>query len=120
MGPAAFLGQALTADPAVDQGIAGLSTPDFRQFPPLGKNADQAAKKARQIEASDQLQQLTGWWLRRMAMAQQPVPEKLTFVWHSHFATAATKVRSAALLLGQNQAQRSEAAGISGRSPWRC
>jgi uncharacterized protein (DUF1800 family) len=39
------------------------------------------------------------------------VPEKLTFIWHNHFATAATKVRSAASMLGQNQAQRSEGRG---------
>lgn len=111
VGSAAYLREALTGDPAADQGVAALRTPDFQVLPPRGQNTDAAAKKARRKQERDQLQQLTGWWLRRMVMAQQPLPEKLTFIWHNHFATAATKVRSAALMLGQNQTLRSEGRG---------
>ena len=44
-----------------------------------------------------QLAELTAWWLRRMALAQAPLPEKVTFRWHNHFATAASKVPIAAM-----------------------
>src|SRR5664279_2928720 len=36
-----------------------------------------------------------------MVRVDQPVVEKLTFLWHNHFATAASKVRDATLMLGQ-------------------
>ena len=49
---------------------------------------------------------LTSWWLRRMVAVHQPFEEKLTFCWHNHFATSATKVRSARLMGGQNATLR--------------
>lgn len=58
-----------------------------------------------------QLQELTSWWLRRMIASDRPFEEKLTFVWHAHFATAATKVRSAPLLLAQNTTLRQRGRG---------
>ena len=44
-----------------------------------------------------------------------PLPEKLTLLWHNHFATSASKVRSAAELAAQNDTlRRSRAAGDFG------
>ncbi len=51
------------------------------------------------------------WWLDRMVMATNPFPEKLTFFWHGHFATAMSKVRSAALMLRQNELLRTAGLG---------
>src|SRR5664279_5213388 len=101
-GRAAFVA-ALGSDQSADKGLAPLPAPTFPQVPPLGKTAHTAARKARRSRITDQLRQLSGWWLRRMVQVDQPVVEKLTFLWHNHFATAASKVRDATLMLGQNQ-----------------
>jgi uncharacterized protein (DUF1800 family) len=42
---------------------------------------------------------------------ENPVIEKLTFGWHNHFATSATKVRSAPALLAQNATLRAKGRG---------
>ncbi|HEY4990992.1 MAG TPA: DUF1800 domain-containing protein [Nakamurella sp.] len=110
-GTAAFLAAALAADPSADPGAAHLPAPAFGPVAALGKNADTAARQARRSQITDQLRQLTGWWLRRMVQVDQPVTEKLTFIWHNHFATAATKVQDATLMLGQNQTLRAQARG---------
>jgi len=110
-GPATFLAAALSSDQSSDKGLAPLPASTFPQVPPLGKNADTAARKDRQSQITDQLRQLSGWWLRRMVQVDQPVVEKLTFLWHNHFATAASKVREATLMLAQNQTLRAQARG---------
>ena len=110
-GRAAFLSAALSSDQSADKGLAPLPAPTFPQVPPLGKTAHTAARKNRQGRITDQLRQLSGWWLRRMVQADQPVVEKLTFLWHNHFATAASKVRDATLMLAQNQTLRGQARG---------
>jgi uncharacterized protein (DUF1800 family) len=51
-----------------------------------------------------QLAEATWWWLTRMAGGG--AAEKLTFFWHGHWATSAQKVRSAQLMLGQQQTFR--------------
>jgi uncharacterized protein (DUF1800 family) len=43
------------------------------------------------------------WWLSRMRYTQRPLHEKLTLFWHSHFATANSKVGSAILMVRQIQ-----------------
>ena len=54
-----------------------------------------------------QLAELQVWWLDRMARGGQPLVERLTLFWHGHWATSAQKVKSAALMLRQNQTLRS-------------
>src|SRR5438270_12604521 len=41
------------------------------------------------------------WWLLRMLYTRRPLQEKMALFWHSHFATAATKVRFAPVMLQQ-------------------
>ncbi|GAA1837228.1 DUF1800 domain-containing protein [Pseudonocardia ailaonensis] len=67
---------------------------------------DTAAKKAARQQRAEQARQLTVWWLDRMATTTAPFPERLTWFWHGHFATSVQKVRSAALMAGQNATQR--------------
>jgi len=110
-GSATFVAAALSSDQSSDKGLAQLPAPTFAEVPPLGKSADTAAHKNRQSQITDQLRQLSGWWLRRMVQVDQPVVEKLTFLWHNHFATAASKVREATLMLAQNQTLRAQARG---------
>ncbi len=85
----------LAADPDKDAGA--LATPSPGPFP--------AATKANGLEGS-QRAELQAWWLRRMVAVAQPFGEKLTFVWHAHFATSIQKVRSAPEMLAQNERLR--------------
>lgn len=56
-------------------------------------------------------EELTLWWLRRMITVRQPAAEKLTFVWHNHFATRINAVRSAQLMARQNTSIRENILG---------
>lgn len=72
-----------------------------------GTGAETAeTKRARAADG----QALVTWWLDRMAGGPSPFVEKLTWFWHGHFATGRT-VRSAPLMLAQNQTQRRLGAG---------
>jgi len=51
-------------------------------------------------------QTLVRWWLDRMVVTSRPAVEKMALVWHGHFATAISKVRSPALMFQQNQLLR--------------
>lgn len=105
-GSAAHIQAILTADPTQDPGAKATPPPDFDKVAAAGKGADQQARKAHNTALRAQLTELAGWWVRRMAAVQSPFGEKLTFLWHNHFATSASKVRQASLLLAQNQKLR--------------
>ncbi len=51
------------------------------------------------------------WWLTRMLNTQRPLQEKMTLFWHTHFATANSKVGNAPLMLQQIQLFRDDALG---------
>ncbi len=52
---------------------------------------------------------LRAWWLRRMIQTPHPLLEKMTFFWHSHFATNSFKVKNPRLMLRYIQLLRSQA-----------
>lgn len=58
-----------------------------------------------------QLAQMRTWWLRRMAESQRPLEEKLTLLWHGHFAVSFTKNENPHILIRQNRLFRDYAAG---------
>ncbi|HEY7048279.1 MAG TPA: DUF1800 domain-containing protein [Jatrophihabitantaceae bacterium] len=105
-GPAAYVRAMLAADPDADAGAKATSAPSFDPVPPVGKNASKDQRQQRNKQLRAQLTTLTAWWVRRMVRAEQPFGEKLTFCWHNHFATAATKVRNADWMLAQNEKLR--------------
>jgi uncharacterized protein (DUF1800 family) len=76
-----------------------------------GKGASPPARKEFNRQLSGQMAELSQWWLRRMVAVQQPVHEKLTLLWHNHFATSAQKVRFASYMAAQNQKLRSLSLG---------
>ncbi len=51
------------------------------------------------------------WWLDRMIRSDQPLVEKMTFIWHDWFANSNEKVDSSPLMLEQNELFRSLALG---------
>jgi uncharacterized protein (DUF1800 family) len=106
VGTTAYVTSALAADPKTDAGVKATPPPAFDAIPPLGKGASKADRQQRNTKIAAQLSTLTTWWIRRMAAVEQPFGEKVTFTWHNHFATAATKVRNAPWLLTQNQTLR--------------
>jgi uncharacterized protein (DUF1800 family) len=65
----------------------------------------------RDVLASRDSERLKAWWLLRIVFDPDPLREKLTLFWHSHFATSNRKVRSVALMLGQNELFRRHALG---------
>jgi uncharacterized protein (DUF1800 family) len=83
--------------------------PALQPEPKPGKDKaarQQAAKQVRQDQTA-----ITLWWLDRMATSQAPLIERVTWFWHGHFATSAQKVRSARLMLTQNQTLRQHGLG---------
>src|SRR3954447_9937841 len=74
--------------PAIDRLLAGKApargVPDgFAAF------ADRLADLAL---AAPEPNRLKGWWVYRMLFGPDPLTERLTLMWHNHFATSAAKV----------------------------
>lgn len=106
-GAGATLDALIAAGP--DAGADATPVPAL-QTPDQAGNGPAARAGVRQQEQV-QARQLVGWWLDRMVAVERPVPERLTWFWHGHFATSIQKVRSAALMYGQNATQRRLGAG---------
>lgn len=94
---------------AVDRLIAGLDQPDtaadavappqFRTVDILtGRRGTAEERAAANRLAAAERRALPVWWVRRMAAADHPLREKLTFLWHDHFATSLAKVTLAELM----------------------
>jgi uncharacterized protein (DUF1800 family) len=101
--------------------VTGLLAPATAPEPPdlgtdpLGALARGASREDRQRARTlvrGQVAGLTWWWFARMAAGG--AAEKLTFFWHGHWATSVQKVRSAQLMLRQQQTFRRYGAGDTG------
>jgi uncharacterized protein (DUF1800 family) len=90
---------ALTA-PGPDAGAAATPLPTFA---PIDRKAKDTASVQ---QVRQQRTQLVTWWFDRMAAADRPLPERVTWFWHGHFATSIQKVRYAGLMAIQNATQR--------------
>lgn len=95
---------------ADDPGARSTPIPEFRSALPPKDVSDTEAEKIRKTR-QQQTKELTYWWPRRMVAIEQPIIEKLTFVWHNHFATAASPVRSPQLMAIQNERIRERCLG---------
>jgi uncharacterized protein (DUF1800 family) len=62
------------------------------------------------LDSSD-ADRLKAWWLYRVLYDPDPLREKLTLFWHSHFATSNRKVQNIPRMLGQNETLRRHALG---------
>ncbi|MDQ6614076.1 MAG: DUF1800 domain-containing protein [Actinomycetota bacterium] len=69
-----------------------------------------AQRQVRAVE-NQQYLGLQQWWLDRMIVTSTPLREKLTLIWHGHFATAFQKVRYVDFLYRQNQLLRTLGSG---------
>jgi uncharacterized protein (DUF1800 family) len=110
-GPSSWLEASLRAAPESDPGAAAAPVPSFEAPPALPQDASRDDRQKRRQQETENVTQLVAWWIRRMVAVQNPLVEKLTFGWHNHFATSATKVRSATMLSAQNATLRSKGRG---------
>jgi uncharacterized protein (DUF1800 family) len=101
----------LAANPDADPGAIATPMPSLAAPRAPGKGATPTARKQYNQQVSEQQGVLTDWWVRRMVSVGQPVREKLTLLWHNHFATSAQKVRAAAHMAAQNQKLRTLSLG---------
>ena len=67
-------------------------------------------QQQRQTDRS-QFQRIQRWWLSLLVSTPCPLQEKLTLLWHGHFATNYRTVRDSHLMYQQNQFLRHGAAG---------
>jgi uncharacterized protein (DUF1800 family) len=51
---------------------------------------------------SGNVNRLKAWWFYRMLFTPDPLGERLTLMWHNHFATSNVKIEDAALMRRQN------------------
>jgi uncharacterized protein (DUF1800 family) len=94
-----------------DPGVTATPLPTFGALPAVTASSTKEQKQARNDAMRQQGEQLLTWWLTRMLSAQRPVVERLTFGWHQHWATSLTKVKSAPLMLRQNELLRHKGLG---------
>jgi uncharacterized protein (DUF1800 family) len=77
-------------DPSAD----AVPAPSFDTAGYLDARAgDAAARRRAADQVRDERRALVLWWIRRMVAAERPLREKLTFLWHDHFATSLAKVQ---------------------------
>jgi uncharacterized protein (DUF1800 family) len=91
-----------------------MDYPDPRAiaFKGMDDMTKRAAAQARRKEAVGDIVALQLWWLNRMLSSPAPLQEKMAFVLHGHFTTAAIeKGVWPNLVLGQNQLFRQYALG---------
>lgn len=97
-----------------DPGAAATPLPEFEALKPLSKNASSSAREHVQKSLQKQWVELSSWWVRRMVAVENPVGEKLTLLWHNHFATSVKKVRNSTLMAIQNEKLRTLCLGDFG------
>jgi uncharacterized protein (DUF1800 family) len=73
-----------------------------------------AALLADAAVASNDPARLKAWWVFRMLFGPDPLGERLTLLWHDHFATSNLKVKSLAAMRRQNDLFRRHGRGPFG------
>jgi uncharacterized protein (DUF1800 family) len=108
-GVAATRAKVLTV-PANDAGAARVVDPEITD---LGKRPAANSKEIVpfSIALRYQSQQLTLWWLDRMALSDHGLTERMTWFWHGHWATSIQKLNYAMPLYVQNKTLRAHCLG---------
>jgi uncharacterized protein (DUF1800 family) len=102
----AYVDALLNADPEADPGARATPMPMVPAAPRYPLDASQANLDTWAKLIGDQMEELNLWWLRRMVAVREPIHEKLTLLWHNHFATSAAKVKYATYMGAQNHKLR--------------
>jgi hypothetical protein len=88
--------------PSVDRLLAGRSR---LQGVPDGFDATAALLCDAAVAANDPAR-LKAWWVYRMLFGPDPLGERLTLMWHDHFATSHLKVQDLGAMRRQNELLR--------------
>jgi uncharacterized protein (DUF1800 family) len=91
-GPDDAVGRLLRGEARLD-GLRG----DFEQT---------ASRLAEAAVISGDIERLKAWWIFRFLFCPDPLVERLTLMWHNHFATSNLKVRDPSVMRKQNQTFR--------------
>lgn len=94
---------------AIDRLVQGDEAESSDDFESMSDNIANAAI------ASNNSARIKAWWFYRMLKTDDPLGERLTLMWHNHFATSNRKVDNLAWMLEQNQILRSGARDQFGR-----
>lgn len=87
-----------------DLGADAVPAPTFNTAAYLAaRSRDETARKEAGRVAAQEGRALPVWWVQRMVAAQRPAREKLTLLWHDHFATSLRKVKVAELMFNQRR-----------------
>ena len=90
-----------------DPGLADAPVPVFGPEPSApGAMPGSPQRRAVNQQVAVRATELQAWWVDRMAAVDAPLRERLAWFWHGHFATAIGKVRSAPMMLAQNETFR--------------
>ncbi|MBX3384051.1 MAG: DUF1800 domain-containing protein [Phycisphaeraceae bacterium] len=71
-------------------------------------------REQREREDRRQMASIQRWWLTRMIETARPLEEKMTLLWHGHFATSYRTIENSYHMFAQNQLFRRNAAGNFG------
>ena len=63
---------------------------------------------------SNNINRLKAWWFYRMLYSGDTLTERMTLMWHNHFATSNLKVKNGAMMRRQNELLRTNALGKFG------
>jgi hypothetical protein len=85
--------------PSIDRVLAGKSRSQG-----VPEEFDRTAGVLRDTAAEPE--RLKAWWVYRMLFGPDPLTERLTLLWHNHFATSNDKVRDVAAMRRQNETLR--------------
>ena len=97
-------------DAAIDRILAGTSRGEqaIDGFESMAQVIGDAAV------GSNNINRLKAWWIYRMLFTPDPLTERLTLMWHNHFATSNLKVRNVGFMRNQNEHLRKFARGPFG------
>jgi uncharacterized protein (DUF1800 family) len=106
-----YVEAALRSDPETDPGAIATPVPTLTDKHGPGRNAPAQVRRDYNRERFALMSGLSEWWLRRMIAVEQPIHEKLTLLWHNHFATSAKKAGFPSEFAAQNQTLRTLSLG---------
>ena len=90
---------------AIDRLLNGSESESSDDFDSMSDNIANAAV------ASNNSARVKAWWFYRMLKTHDPLGERLTLMWHNHFATSNRKVDNLTWMLQQNAIIRTNARG---------
>lgn len=108
---AAFGATAAQIDDAVKQSPTSVVQQIVRDSAETSDFRQQSDDLAMTLLSTGNPRQLAAWWVYVMLHTTHPLLERMTLLWHGHFATSAEKVTDAASMLAQNRLLRRYAIG---------